>query len=477
MSVTLVCEGRPLRTASGALDIQGIAAAHAAAVSRIRRYRQVLWNPVPFGTPVLVDAAIDVDAHVHHVALPAPGGTPELQRLIATLLTQPLDVSRPLWESWVIEGLEGDRVALLHKVHHCLVDGLGGLAVLQEITKPWPHALPHRSAASKTGDLRPALPRLVSAAAFQGLAGARDALRDLISAGGAVRAGAGAGLVARLAAVRAIFGAALVPAPATPLNAPVGPSRRIASLSSDLEQIREVARRNDAKCNDVVLAIAAGAFRDWLRSRRVRLRGLGFRVLVPVSLRTAAMAKTTGNHVGGWIVELPLEEKDPKARLARIAARTRDLRQGRQVAGNTLIGQATSWAAMGLAVTAGHLPILPFNSLVTNIPGPTEPLYLGGARLLELHPHAPLIDRMAFAIALLSYAGRLQWGLCADASVMPDPEEFADLLASAAAEYGVASDDRRASVDAVVTDRPLDSSSRPGNRVATSRSGPRAIEV
>lgn len=212
----------------------------------------------------------------------------------------------------------------------------------------------------------------------------------------------------------------------TPLNRPIGPRRRFDWWTLGLAAVRQVKAALGGTINDVVLATATGAFRRFLLDRGVPVADLDFRALVPVSVRRPDERGALGNRVSGWIVRLPLAEGDAKKRIRQISAEAATLKASKHALGAELLTGVIDWAPATLLSLGARAAarVLPFNTIVTNVPGPQLPIYLLGARLLAAYPHVPLVDRVGLAIALMSYAGSLHWGVSADYERVPDLRSF-----------------------------------------------------
>ena len=423
---TLVFEARSLRLADGGIDFQTISKAHEALLDRVPRYRQVLrFTPVT-GQPVWVDdARFDLSYHLRHASLPRPGSAEQLKRLSARVMQQHLDRSRPLWETWVVEGLEGARFALIAKIHHCMIDGMAGIDLLQLLLSPEPDA-PVPSA-PRAYEPRPE-PRPwqllrddLARRARLPVDAARDLLAFLERADDARRE-----IQARARGALATLGMAVQGRADTPLNQPVGPHRRFDWWTVDLASVRDVKMALGGTINDVVLAIATSAFRRFLLDRGVDVKGLDFRTLAPVSVRRDDERGTLGNRISGWILTLPLGERSPKRRLRRIAEQTAALKTSGHALGAELLTGVVDWAPATLLSLGARAAArsLPFNTIVTNVPGPQAPMYLQGARLHAAYPQVPLVDRVDIGIALMSYAGQLHWGINSDYDAVPDLSTF-----------------------------------------------------
>jgi WS/DGAT/MGAT family acyltransferase len=412
VAATQVFERGELGTEDGGLDFESIKKATASVLHRIPRYRQKLqWSPV-FERPVWVDDRdFNLDYHMRHTALPRPGSLAQLKRLSARVMAQQLERQRPLWEMWIIEGLEGGRFAVISKIHHCMIDGASGVDLAQILLS----LTPEQTIAEA--------PRYVPRPAPSGLELARDeALRRALMPLKAFR-----GLRA--------FRQETSPASDTPINGDIGPHRRFDWLTLPLADVKAVRKAAGCSVNDVVLTTVAGALREYLSDRGADPRQLDFRISAPVSLRRDDERGTLGNRVSSWIVQLPLDEPTPKARLARIHEATRELKESRQAMGVEMMMEVAEWTPPVLLSLGAQAVSGPINSIVTNVPGPQFPLYLLGARLLAMYPMVPLLPGMGLGIALFSYDGHLCWGFNADFDLVPDLERIPGLVEHAFKEF------------------------------------------
>ena len=424
---TQTFDAGPLKRSDGGIDADRIKKLIASALHRIPRYRQKLvWTPI-YNNPVWVDDdRFNLDFHVRHTSLPRPGDEEQLKLLSARIMQQHLDRRRPLWEMWIVEGLEGDRMAIVSKVHHCMIDGVSGvdiMMVLMSLT-PDPVALepaqPYipRPAPSSAELIRHESMRWASLPlrALRGVghlvSEAQDLRRQMVTA-------------SRAAAVT--FGSSLRPPSATPINGRVGPHRRFNWMRMDLAEIKKMRKVLGGSLNDVVLTIVTGAVRRLMIQRQVRPEELDFRIMAPVSVRSADEEGKLGNRVSAWIVELPIGEEDPVKQLTTISARTHALKEAKGAVAAEMLMQAAEWTPSTVLSLAGRnvSRMLPFNMVVTNVPGPQFPVYLDGAKLLDAFPHVPLTDSLGLGIALMSYDGKLCWGFNADYDLVPDLAGFA----------------------------------------------------
>jgi WS/DGAT/MGAT family acyltransferase len=422
---TQIFDATPLLLEDGGIDFEAIKKAHEAILHRIPRYRQILkW--VPFTQqPVWVDDPhFDLDFHLRHTSLPHPGSERQLKRLSARVMQQHVDRAKPLWETWVVEGLEGNRFALISKVHHCMIDGVSGVDIMQllmspnaEDELPSPEAYHPRPAPSGLELLRNEIRRSVMLP-FDAIGDIRrfaDEATDFRRE-----------LGTRLRAVRSAIGSSLDSASETPINGPIGPHRRFDWYKTPIDDIKQIRKNLGGSLNDVVLTVVTGAFRRFLKNRNVRLRELDFRVMTPVSVRSKSEKGALGNRVSAWFVPLPIAESDPRKQLAEITATTSELKESKQAIGADVLLQAAEWTPSTLLSLAGRnlTRMTPFNTVVTNVPGPQQPMYMLGAQLLELYPHVPLVDNLGLGIALMSYDGQMHWGINADRDMVPDLHDF-----------------------------------------------------
>ncbi|MGH7899929.1 MAG: wax ester/triacylglycerol synthase family O-acyltransferase, partial [Candidatus Binatia bacterium] len=322
-------EAGPLKKPDGGIDIDRIRAYVNSRLHLIPRYRQRLeYIPIE-GQPVWIDDAyFNVHYHVRHTALPRPGDDRQLKRLAARVMGQHLDRSRPLWEMWVVEGLAGgDHFAIISKIHHCMVDGMSSVDLLNVLLQlqpnedfdPPPDWIP-RPAPTPRELLRDAALRYTTLPLEIGrnLPGVIRQFRDPVS-----------DARARMRAVRDTLGSTLRTTSETPLNQPVGPHRRIDWLAMDLADVKDVKNRLGGTLNDVVLTTVAGAVQRFLERRRINVDFLDFRVMAPVSVRGESERGALGNRVSAWMVPMPLSERDPRKRLEKIRETTSRLKDSK----------------------------------------------------------------------------------------------------------------------------------------------------
>jgi WS/DGAT/MGAT family acyltransferase len=417
-----IYEAGSLRKRDGGIDVATFKRGIESVMHLLPRYRQRLrWTPVE-GTPVWVDdTQFNLDYHVRHTALPRPGGSEELKRLAARIMAQELDRSRPLWEMWVVEGMEGDRFAVIAKIHHCMMDGMSGVDVAHILLSPSPEyelhePVPYVPRTAPTGSelLRDAALRRGTMPLDVG-----HALLDFVRS-----PTLGSDLRERYEAVRQLVTWAVRPASQSPLNGRLCPHRRFEWLTMPLADVKAVSKALGCSVNDVVLATVAGAVREFCIARRAHPDEIDFRVSAPVSVRRDEDKGRLGNAVSSWIVRLPIDEPDARRRLEAIHRVTDELKRSRQALGVQMMMAAAEWAPQALLSLGARAASGPINMIVTNVPGPQFPLYQLGARLVQLYPLVPLLENTGLGVALFSYDGQLCWGFNADYDLLPDLRNF-----------------------------------------------------
>ena len=387
-------------------------------LDRVPRYRQgVQFVPFKQGRPVWIDESqFDLEYHVRHTALPAPGGDAELKKLAARLFSQALDRDKPLWEMWLVEGLDRDRFAIISKTHHCMLDGISGvdLATVLMDTEPSSEPPPpplewHPRPAPKASELLAISLREQITSPFQVV---RDALHANNDARKLLREIAGG--------FKPLWGlAGMGLAPPSALNRPIGPHRRFETLDLPLPEVRKIRRSLRGTVNDVLLTIVAGALRHWLEARGEPATTDDLRALVPVSTRGAHDRKTFGNQISAVFCPLPVTESNPVERLRKVREAMKGVKETGQAVGATALASLGDFAPPTLLAQAARLQVVTrfFNLLITNVPGPQFPLYLLGRKLRSCYPQVPLAAQQSLGIALLSYHGNVCVGILADLEV------------------------------------------------------------
>ncbi|MQA05278.1 MAG: wax ester/triacylglycerol synthase family O-acyltransferase [Streptosporangiales bacterium] len=413
-------------------------------LAKVPRYRQrVRTVPGRLANPVWVDDPhFDINYHVRQSVLPKPGNDMQLRELVARVMSRPLDRDRPLWEMYLVEGLADNRFAILSKTHQAMVDGvstveIGQVILAQEPGEYGPDPQPWQP------EPEPSWVDLLTDAA----AGAVRRPSMLVdSARGAV--GDARSVAERLwgaaSGVLAVATTAVRPATETPLNGVISSHRRYATAATDLEDYRRIRgskeMRQENTVNDAVLAVVAGALREWLLMRgEPVVPHTTVRALVPVSVREEPeRAGPLGNTVSTYLVDLPVGESNPVMRLHQVTYAMRAHKEsGQGVGANTLIalsGFAPTTLHSLAARTASGLSKRLFNLVVTNVPGPQTPLYAGDAAMLQTFPVVPLAKGQAVSVGLTSYNGQVYYGLNADRDLLPDVDLLADCVVDSLAE-------------------------------------------
>lgn len=404
----------------------------------VPRYRQKLaFPPLETGRPMWVDdPSFNLEYHLRHTGLPEPGSEDQLRALAARIHSQQLDRTKPLWEMWLVQGLEDGRWGLISKTHHAVVDGVAGvdLATVLFDLEPVPPPIPHEG--------EPWVPQPEPSGASMAARGIRGLVQLPFDVAGralsAARRPSAALHAAREAAegVAEVAWAGLNPAPETPLNVPIGPHRRFAMVRCELADFKLVKNAFGGTVNDVVLATVAGGLRRWLQSRGVRTDGLELRALVPVSIRAADEHGHAGNRLAVMRGPLPVYIEDPVVRLEAVRKAMDGLKESKQAVGAEVLTSVQNLAPPTILAQASRMNFSTrlFNLLVTNVPGPQFPLYALGRELQELFPVAFLPDNHALAIAIISYNGGIDFGLLGDYDAMPDLDQFATFLDDARQE-------------------------------------------
>jgi diacylglycerol O-acyltransferase len=400
----------------------------------VPRFRQKLrFVPFAQGRPVWVDDPhLNLEYHVRRTALPPPGSEEQLRNLAARIFSQQLDRSKPLWEMWLAEGLEGDRFAIIGKTHHALVDGVSGVDITtvlfdaaREPTGPpqdGPEWLPRPEPNGAKLLADSLLERATSPREI--VRGARAVLRGPRRIAAQLREG--------ISATRTMVGTGLS-APRTPLNVDIGPHRRFAWVTGDLDEFKRIKNELGGTVNDVVLAAVTGALGRYLRARGVETEELELRAMVPVSVRADEEHGALGNRVSAIMAPLPVWSEDPAERLRLVSETMGDLKGSGQAVGAEIITRITDFAPPTIAAQAARLQPAQrfFNLVVTNIPGPQFPLYVLGRQMQALYPMVPLAQKQAVCVGIMSYNGQIHFGLIGDYDAMADLDSLAlDLEAS-----------------------------------------------
>jgi diacylglycerol O-acyltransferase / wax synthase len=402
----------------------------------VPRFRQrVTETPLRITNPSWEsDSRFDLRWHVRHAALPKPGSMEQLRELLGRIMSQPLDLTRPLWQLYLIEGLEGDRHAYLSKTHHALVDGVSALDVGTIMLDPNPDGTETEIPEERWDPDEPSPEMLFVRAATDRI---REPLRS------ARKAATGALTMPRETAKRVVrtaegFAGLAANGPSAPrsaLNVEIGRDRRVAYVRTDLQRLKD-ARSDGTTVNDVLLAIVSGALRGFLAARGDEIPER-LVALVPMSIRRPDEKLELGNRITTLPVSLPLQVADPAERLGLIHAETTRLKESEQARAASLIIEATGWAPPTINRVLADVMARPltWNLVVSNVPGPQIPFYLLGRRMLEVYPFVPLSPQNhALSVGIVSYDGGVFFGLAGDRDAVADLDDFAAAVGEALLE-------------------------------------------
>lgn len=447
-------------TESGRLTIDDVRAHVASRLDLLPPFRRRVVE-VPFGLdhPYWIeDPDFDLDFHVRHIALPAPGDDRQLAEQVTRIAARHLDRHRPLWELYLIEGLEGGRVALQSKIHHAAIDGVSGAEVLATLLDldPKPTELAEAESNWEPDEVPSGSDLLIRGAkglaaqplkllAFQvnlaaelrrrGLSGLRENARvfGLPDPAGLPVLGWLFGAADEERPWNDVMSAPTMQAPRTSFNRAITPHRRWAFGSLPLEEVKAVKNKAGVTVNDVVMTLCGTALRRWLVDHgELPLEPL--LAMVPVSVRTESQRGSLGNQVSAMIALLATNEEDPRRRLEMSHDAMRVAKEQHQAIPAALLQDFSEFAAPAVAARAARLlaglrvvdrMLLPFNVIISNIPGPPFPLYFAGARMLATYPVSTISDGIGLNITVMSYEGHLDFGIIADRSLVPD---VADLI-------------------------------------------------
>ncbi len=399
----------------------------------VPRYRQKLaFVPFGQGRPRWVDDPhLNLQYHIRRTALPPPGGDGQLRLLAGRVFSQPLDRDKPLWEMWLVEGLERDggepRFAVLSKTHHALVDGISGVDIVSVLfdaspDPPTPPEEPPRWLPRP----EPSGAQLLAEALLERATVPGEVVRSVRALFRGPRQVA-RGALDSLTGLGAMAWAGLRPPPPSPYNTRIGPHRRFAWVRASLDDMKAIKDSLGGTVNDVVLATVAGALARHMRRRGFEPKEDELRAMVPVSVRAESERGALGNRVAAMMAPLPVRVEDAKSRLRVVSDHMRQVKQSGQVVGAQVLTDLSGFAPPTLMSQGARLISTQrfFNLVVTNVPGPQYPLYLMGRELREVYPMVPLASGQALGVAIMSYNGGMNFGLVGDWDAMHDLDELA----------------------------------------------------
>ncbi|MFL6215780.1 MAG: wax ester/triacylglycerol synthase family O-acyltransferase [Blastocatellia bacterium] len=399
------------------------------------RYRQRA-TPDPFGLghPTWeFDPDFDIKHHVFRLKLDAPGSEAQLIELAGRLFTSVMDRDKPLWDIYMVYGLEGKRMAMISRVHHCMVDGISGVDLLKIILDLSPNAPPVPKAAPEP----PTPPRPdVTRRFFDSLLGGMqegmtrwvEFQNSLVSLAQALVADPTS---SALPGLSQLLPALAAPSSLLPFNRSCSGERRVAWSTFSFAEARAIRAALKGTINDVVLTVLSGAVLRYVEHHEQPTASRSLRVMVPVSLRREDQRGTLGNLVSLVPLEIPLDLRDPLLRFQEINSRTMAMKNARTAEGISLLGALMGLLPASVQALIGAMatfPLPPVNMVATNVPGPQVPLYLMGKRMTAYHPYGPVGYAVGCGCASMSYDQKLYFGLTADAQAMPDVERLKEFL-------------------------------------------------
>ncbi len=396
--------------------------------------RRLVEVPFQFHHPVWIeDPDFNLDEHVHRVVCPAPGGRQELAQIAGQIASVPLDRTRPLWDAWVIEGLKHDRFGFVIKVHHSAVDGAAGAEIMTELFD--------LSADGREIDLDPVptehVPSDIELLSYAAASKARvygDAIGLIGRTARSVN-----NLVSGIRNPQRRHGAIPLTAPRTPFNASITPDRSVSFARVPLDEVKAVKEALGVKVNDVVLAICSGTLRNYLQSIDA-FPDESLIAVCPVSVRPDDQRHVQGNHVSALFTTLATDVDDPLERIQTIATSTVGAKEDHNAVGALTLTDWAEWAAprtFGLAarlyssmnLANSHRPI--HNLVISNVPGPSFPLYMAGAEMVAAYPMGPIMDGAGLNITVMSYRDSVDFGFLGCTDLVPDIWELAGAVGTA----------------------------------------------
>jgi diacylglycerol O-acyltransferase len=398
----------------------------------VPRYRQKLaFVPLGQGRPKWIDDPhLNLRYHIRRTALPPPGGEDQLRALAGRVFSQPLDRDKPLWELWLVEGLapgpDGPRFALLSKTHHALVDGISGVDIVSVIFDTSPEPAPQADEATPwLARPEPAKAQLLAEALLERTTVPGEIARSVRAMVRGPRRVARAALDS-LTGLGAMAWAGLRPPPSSPYNLEIGPHRRFTWVRTSLDDVKAVKKALGGTVNDVVLATVAGALGRHMERRGAMERGAVLRAMVPMSVRAEEERGALGNRVTAMMAPLPVAETDPRTRFDTVSSAMLEIKRSGQAVGAQVLTNLSGFAPPTVMSQAARLISTQrlFNIVVTNVPGPQFPLYLMGREMTDIFPMVPLARGQALGIAIMSYNGRMNYGLVGDYDAMEDLDDL-----------------------------------------------------
>jgi WS/DGAT/MGAT family acyltransferase len=411
---TQIYHKSPLMNADGGIDVDAYRQYIDAVLHRIPRYRQKLrWIPYA-DIPVWVDdPEFDIEYHIRHTALPRPGTREQLKKLTARILERALDRERPLWELWLVEGLEDQRYAIISKVHHCMLAGIDGLSLGHVLLSDNSDERPPKAPPFMPGKA-PSEVSLLWDEWNRRYSQPIDALRNAGELLRRPRAGIDE-LEKRFGAVKNSLGCMIRRPPDTPINGDLCTHRRVEWLDLPLQPLVDTSAKLDCTLNDMLLCLLAGGLHKLFAARQFELKRSELRLAVPVSGKEGA---STGIATG--VLGLPVDEADPVLRIERIRQASAVLKAGNQPALPNLLVDVSERMPAGLLELFSASKSACVNTLASGVAGSPVPRFSLGAELEATYTHLPLLPGIGLATALMSYNGRIFWAFDGDYNLLPD---------------------------------------------------------
>lgn len=405
------------------------------------RYQQLI-TPDPFniGHPTWeFDSQFDIRNHIFNLRLDAPGSEEELSNLSSQLMASMMDRGKPLWDVYIVHGLEGGNSAMIARVHHCMVDGVSGVDLLKIVLdispKPAPAPAPPKEQRhyQRPDPMRGFLDTLLETAK-EGMNRWMEFQTGLLNLAETLTKDETRGSWMNL---RNSLPALATPVSLLPFNKPCKGEKKHVWNTFSFAEARAIRGEVGGTVNDVVLTVLSGAVSRYAELHNQQIAGRNLRVMVPVSLRREDQHGALGNLVSLMPVEIPLDIKDPIARMRFISQKTSEMKNARIAEGINLFTALMSTLpapVQSLVGTIASTPIPPFNMVCTNVPGPQIPLYAAGRRMLHYYPYVPVGYAIGVGCAIMSYDQRLYFGLTSDLHAMPDVENLREFLYQSFAE-------------------------------------------
>ncbi len=416
-------------------------------IGHLKPFRRRLQEvPLGLDRPYWVtQTEVDFDYHLRHVAVPGQGGRSDFADLVSRIHARPLDRTRPLWECYMVDGVHGDRIGIITKVHHAVIDGLSGQEILGQLVDLSPDTVV-REPVTWLNPEPTVNPQDLTRRALRSFVMSPTRVARTAWAMGKTLPVLGPAIAkpnrgrSRLDAIRELS------APKTPFNARIGPHRRWSYVSVRLEDVKEVKNAAGTTVNDVVLALCSGVLRSWLEKHDA-LPDRDLLAMVPLSVRSSSDAHAIGNHVSFTVADLATGEADPAVRLQRIHQAMLDAKASHDTLPANILTDISQIAPPAVSALASRLIAstnladrltLPFNVVVSNVPGPPVPLYLAGAEILGNYPVSAIVDGVGLNITVVTTNGMLDFGFVSDRDLIPDLWDMADALLDAMNELKVA---------------------------------------